>query len=341
MEKIILQKIIDYDNSRKAALCTQIDWKGSVPRKDFPMMLVDEAGEIIGTIGGGALEHEAIEIAKDVITVRKPIVQQFNLTNQDVSKTGSICGGVTTILIEPYTSHTIKILKAINSNSGLLVTKITEETCNIDRQVINNKEIPPLPKKVSDGIAEVKKSKFSKSVKIGNTFYLIQYFGQSPVLHIFGAGHVGQAVAETANFIGIETKIYDERKDLNNAERFPFTSENNTNDLNEIVKSATINPNDFVLVATRGHQHDFELMQWLLQKELSYISLVSSNKKWQLLSEALMNDGISENKINQVHSPVGLDIGSETVPEIAISIIAELINHYRKQKKSAIALSKI
>ncbi len=341
MEKTILQKIIDYDNPRKAALCTQIDWKGSVPRKDFPIMLVDENRNIIGTIGGGALEHETIESAKDVIAVRKPIVQQFNLTNQDVSKTGSICGGVTTILIEPCTQDIVAMLNKAKTDNSLLLTKITENGNEIERQIIHNEEVPPLPKKVSNGIAEVEKSKFSKSVKIGNTFYLIQYFGQSPVLHIFGAGHVGQAVAETANFIGIETKIYDERKDLNNTERFPFASENNTNDLDTIVKSTIINPNDFVLVATRGHQHDFELMRWLLQKELSYISLVSSNKKWQLLSEALMNDGIAKEKIFSVHSPVGLDIGSETVPEIAISIISELIHHYRIGSKSKLSLSQL
>ncbi len=93
------------------------------------------------------------------------------------------------------------------------------------------------------------------------------------------------------------------------------------------------------LVATRGHQHDFELMQWLLKSEINYISLVSSNKKWQLLSKALMKDGFSKAKLGKVHSPVGLDIGSETVPEIAVSIISEIINHYRKGKRSTISLS--
>ena len=67
---------------------------------------------------------------------------------------------------------------------------------------------------------------------------------------------------------------------------------------------------------------------------------MSSKKKWQLLSEALINGGFTEDRINKVHSPVGLDIGSETVPEIAVSIIAEIVNHYSSGAKSDIALSK-
>ena len=86
-----------------------------------------------------------------------------------------------------------------------------------------------------------------------------------PTLHIFGAGHVGQAVAEMAHFIDIDTKIYDERKDLATAERFPFATKLICTDFNHVIKNLSINSNDFVLVATRGHQHDFEVMQWLLK----------------------------------------------------------------------------
>ena len=110
MEISTLKKIINFDISRKAALCTQIEWKGSVPRKDYPMMLVDEYGEIIGTIGGGALEHSAIELSKSTIKTSNPILKTFDLTNQDVDKSGSICGGSTTILIEPFTDDIRKHL---------------------------------------------------------------------------------------------------------------------------------------------------------------------------------------------------------------------------------------
>ena len=121
------------------------------------------------------------------------------------------------------------------------------------------------PKKVVKAIEDALKERDSKSIKIDNDYYLIQYLGIKPTLHIFGAGHVGQAVAEMAHFIDIDTKIYDERKDLATNERFPFAKELNCSEINDVIINLSINSNDLVLVATRGHHHDFEVMQWLLQ----------------------------------------------------------------------------
>ena len=160
-------------------------------------------------------------------------------------------------------------------------------------------------------------------------------------MHIFGAGHVGKALADLAHFVELDTKIYDERKDVANSERFPFALQINNDIVSGLVKNDNISSNDYVLVATRGHQNDFKLMQWLLNIKINYLSLMSSKKKWQLLSEALIKDGFTREQLNEVHSPVGLDIGSETVPEIAISIIAEIVNHYRNSAKSAISLSEL
>ncbi|MCK4904590.1 MAG: XdhC family protein, partial [Candidatus Marinimicrobia bacterium] len=114
----------------------------------------------------------------------------------------------------------------------------------------------------------------------------------------------------------------------------------NNNKISGIIKNANIAQTDYILVATRGHQNDFEIMRWLLNLKIDYLSLMSSKKKWQLLSQALINDGFTQKQINTVHSPVGLDIGSETVPEIAVSIIAEIVNQNRNGAKSKIALSK-
>ena len=195
-------------------------------------------------------------------------------------------------------------------------------------------------KKIVGAIDEVIEQKKSKSIKCNDELFLIQNIGNRPILHIFGAGHVGKAVADLAHFIELSTKIYDERQDLANMERFPFVLQINNNEISEIIKDTNIAQTDYVLVATRGHQNDFELMRWLLNTKIDYLSLMSSKKKWQLLSVALINDGFTQKQLNKVHSPVGLDIGSETVPEIAVSIIAEIVNHCRSGAKSEIALSK-
>ena len=344
MEIRTLERIVNFDISRKAALCTQVEWRGSVPRKDYPMMLVDQRGEIIGTIGGGALEHSVINLARNIIKTGRPVLEKFDLTNQDVTKAGSICGGNTKILIEPYSKEIRCILRSILSDKvidyNILITKVsTRNDVQIERIKIANDYQSAFSKKIVIAIDEVMKQKKSKSINFNNELFLIQNIGDYPVLHIFGAGHVGKAVAELAHFIELNTKIYDERQDLVNKERFPFALQINNDDISEIIKNTNIDQTDYVLVATRGHQHDFELMRWLLTLKINYLGLMSSNKKWQLLSQALINDGYKQEQINSVHSPVGLDIGCETVPEIAVSIIAEIVNHSRSGIKSEIALS--
>lgn len=345
MEIRTLEKIINFDILKKAALCTQVEWRGSVPRKDYPMMLVDGRGEIIGTIGGGALEHSVINLAKNIIKTGKSVLEKFDMTNQDVTKSDSICGGKTTILIEPYSKEIQNILRTIITdkviNNNILITKITsQDDVKIERIKIAKDYHLVFSEKIVSAIDEVIKQKQSKSINYNGEIFLIQNIGNRQIFHIFGAGHVGKAVADLAHFIELDTKIYDERKDMANSTRFPFALQINNDEISEIITGANVAQADYVLVATRGHQHDFELMRWLLNLKLDYLSLMSSKKKWQLLSEALIKDGFSEGQIQNVHSPVGLDIGSETVPEIAVSIISEIVNHYRGGKISAISLSK-
>ncbi len=334
MEIRTLEKIINFNNLRQAALCTQVEWRGSVPRKDYPMMLVDEKGEIIGTIGGGALEHSVINLAQKSIKSGKAILEKFDLTNQDVTKSGSLCGGNTTILIEPYSKRIQNIFKSILSdkvsNYNILITKISlQNDIIIERVKITKDYHLAFPKKIVSVIREVVEQKKSKSINYNNELFLIQNIGNRPILHIFGAGHIGKAVAEMAYFIELDTKIYDERQDLANMERFPFALQINNNEISGVIKNSNIAQTDYVLVATREHQHDIKLMRWLLNIKIDYLSLMSSQKKWQLLSQALFNEGFTLEQINKVYSPVGLDIGSETVPEIAVSIIGEIVSYYR------------
>jgi len=343
MEIRTLEKIINFDTTRTTALCTQVEWRGSVPRKDYPLMLVDDSGEIIGTIGGGALEHSVIEIAQEVIKTGKPVLNKFDLTNEDVNKSASICGGTTTVLIEPYSLEIRNLLRSIfndNTNDNIIITKIsTHNDVLIKRTKVTKNYESNFPLTIVNTIKNVIEQQKSISINYKDELYLIQNTGSRPILHIFGAGHVGKAVADLAHFIELDTKIYDERVELANSERFPFALQIDSNDISEIINNTNIGKTDYVLVATRGHQHDFELMKWLTDIEIDYLSLMSSNKKWELLSQALFNNGVTQRQINKVHSPVGLNVGSETVPEIAVSIIAEIVNHYRNYTKSAISLS--
>ncbi len=335
MEKYIYNILVDFDTESPAVLCSLIDWKGSVPRRDYPVMLVADINAIHGTIGGGNLEHKVIKAANSVLQSRQSMVQSYDLSGTDTAGSDGICGGNVKVLLEPYTASVQSQLKSAyepqSDAKRIIVMRITgEDPAQVERYIVatgfskNN-----LPAGVNKIINKVQTSGKTRTVTTAGEYFVIQSIMPPPELHIFGAGHVGKAVAELASFIELDVHIYDDRLDLATKDRFPNACSIVVAPIDELSSEAVIPSQDFVLIATRGHRHDFELMKWLLTKQLSYLGLMSSERKWRLLSSALQRNGFTEQQLAAVHSPVGMDIASETVPEIAVSIISELINHYR------------
>ncbi len=347
MEKSFYKALVDIDTSRcRAVICTLLDWKGSVPRKDYPLMLVLENGKSIGTIGGGVMEHEVIERARRVLENGMPELPEFDLSRSDASGEGGVCGGKTRILIEPFTRESQNFWKELKlSEPGdqdrIVVTEVFEDESVRSRlsRVLPGESLDSFDAGIAGAIREVIESRRSKSFETEKGFCLVRLVQPPPVLHIFGAGHVARAVAELADFIELDYCVYDDRSGLVNNERFPNAKQIVADDFSKMTEIAKISPQDYVLVATRGHRHDLEILRWLLSTEIEYLGLMSSRRKWRILSKALRETGFPTEKLAAVHAPVGLDIHSETVPEIAVSIISEIVNHYRRAKRSRQSLS--
>ncbi len=336
MEKYIYTALTSYDFSQPATICSQVNWKGSVPRRDYPVMLVLSNGKTVGTVGGGEMEYRVIEAAKKVLETGNPVLLSENLSGKSPDSTHSICGGRTLVLIEPFTEairdfwRRLDILNTGKTSKTVLIQISTKEL-NITRQIINDSfDAAELPQEIQKALNRSFSENKSLSGTLHDQYFLIQYLTRPALLHLFGAGHVAQAVAELLHFIDLDVNVYDDRSDLATTERFPFAEELVTAPIDELPVTTTINSGDFALIATRGHRHDFELMKWLLSTDLSYLGLMSSRHKWKVLRQGLLKAGFSEEQLRLVHSPVGIDIGSETVPEIAVSIVSELIHHYRQ-----------
>ncbi len=144
-------------------------------------------------------------------------------------------------------------------------------------------------------------------------------------LVIVGAGHVGQAVAELAARADFDVTIVDDRRQYANAERFPSAETIVVGPLDEVIPSLPMTVNTFALIVTRGHGHDQEALSLLAPTIAPYVGLIGSRRKIRMILDALREQGVSDEALARVSAPVGLDIGSETVPEIAVSIVAELI----------------
>ena len=146
-----------------------------------------------------------------------------------------------------------------------------------------------------------------------------------PNLFIFGAGHIGQCVAESALRLGFRISVIDDRIKYANKERFPFAQELYVGTWEELFGLLPVNDSSYLLIATRGHRYDLACLRFALQTPARYIGLLGSRRKTKLLFEALEREGVDRSQFERVFAPVGIEIGSESPEEIAISIAAELV----------------
>jgi len=165
----------------------------------------------------------------------------------------------------------------------------------------------------------------------GNVFVLIEPIGVKPLLIIFGAGHVGQEVANYARNLDFYIAVVDDRAEYANKENFPMAklivNSFNPEDWTEL----TFNKNSYCVIVTRGHSHDKAVLRELINYDVQYLGMIGSKVKVNKVKQDLVNEeGISQDKIDRVYSPIGLEIGSETPAEIAISILAQVIKIRRK-----------
>jgi xanthine dehydrogenase accessory factor len=147
-------------------------------------------------------------------------------------------------------------------------------------------------------------------------------------LLIVGGGHVGQAVAKLAAEVDFDIVVLDDRAAYVSADRFPTARQRLVGDIGESLKQLAandINPSMYALIVTRGHAHDEEALYHLAAARAGYVGMIGSKRKIKMIFQDLVARGIPADALKRVHAPLGFAIGSQTVPEIAISIVAELI----------------
>lgn len=159
----------------------------------------------------------------------------------------------------------------------------------------------------------------------GQMEVFIEPIEPAPHLYLIGAGHVAYHLARFAAMVGFRIHVVDDREKFANADRFPDADEIVVESIPEWLHRAEIPPTAYVVILTRGHKHDLDALRALAARDLRYLGLIGSRAKVARLYEALSAESMPPECLRRVHAPVGLDIGAVTPPEIAVSILAELI----------------
>jgi xanthine dehydrogenase accessory factor len=150
----------------------------------------------------------------------------------------------------------------------------------------------------------------------------------NPELVIVGAGHVAQPLATMGALLGLRVKILDDRPEFATRERFPEASDILAVDFSDPFADISIHPWSHVVLVTRGHKYDYECLRKILQGDVrpAYLGMIGSRRRVRATFDALLQEGVPRERLETVRAPIGLDIGSETPAEIAVSVMAEIIH---------------
>ena len=152
----------------------------------------------------------------------------------------------------------------------------------------------------------------------------------TPTLLLVGAGHVGAAVAELGNFLGFRVVVIDDRPEFLSREKFPHADELRAGDVVKEIQKVDITPQTFVVLVTRAHTLDADLLRAVIDKPAAYIGMLGSERRALTVFKMLKQEGVSDETLKRVHAPIGIEINAETPQEIAVSIMAEIIRAQRE-----------
>ena len=342
MKEILDETLRLLEGGQDFALVKLAADRGSTPRAAGAEMLVRRDGSIAGTIGGGLLELTMMKAARQVLEERRSRVTDMGLTGTDVeSEEKMICGGAAEVLItyvppgDPVLLEVCRAARAalaaqrrawlftiLPAGEGDADEGVAVEYCLLgdDDCVAGARPCGPGALRTTVGKIAVHGS---SKLPDGRTV-LVEPLEPAATVVICGGGHVGQALAPVALNAGFRVVVIDDREEFANPQRFPGATVVLA-PIEGALARAGVAEHSYVVIVTRGHVHDMDVLGQALRTPARYIGLMASRGKRARIWSALKDAGSSEEDLARVHSPIGLEIGAETPAELAVSIVAELI----------------
>ena len=335
----------------KLVLATLITRTGSAPRAVGAKYLIRENGSSLGSIGGGCVEAEVWQEAKEVMMKGKGRVLHFTLTSEQLAEGGLICGGNIDIFLEPLKEEFLNIYQEVmkikqKGGSAILATLITVDdgfpkegsskilmkaSGEMMGQIFDGKQIEQRILREGETLLKGNKPTVivfdseKENYPWKRMEVLLEPIFSEPTVFIFGAGHVSQQLAPLAKKVSFKVVVIDDREIFANRERFPESDEIIVSEYEKCFDHLIIDESSYIVIVTRGHLYDGFVLEQAVKTDARYIGMIGSKKKIRTLYQNLMKKGIPKEALDRVHAPIGLDINSETPEEIAVSILAELI----------------
>jgi len=323
-------------------MVTIIRHSGSTPRGAGSRMAVRPDGSIMGTIGGGLVEEMARQQAVSMFQGPALTTRSFELSNNIAAVSDMICGGDLEVLLERISpaEETRTLLETLITeqdlgHQGVLVTTMTGDIPARTLIMASGKRMGNLdiPENI---LAKIKKSPPTTPhiLQDKDRSLFVEPLDGRTTLYLLGAGHVSRPTCEIGKILGMRVVVMDDRPDFANKERFPGADHIEVlENFSHCFATSTLTEHSYIVIVTRGHSHDKTVLQQALKTPAGYIGMIGSSRKKKAIYDALLAEGVPQNRLDTVYSPIGIAIGSQTPEEIAVAIMAEIIQHRAGQKK--------
>lgn len=334
------QFIVDLlDGGRAFALVTLLKDAGSTPRKAGTRMTVEAGGETWGTIGGGLLESEARRVAEESLRSGKASAFDFRFAGATARGDDPVCGGAVRVLVDPapagHADAFAAAAEAVRSRRrGALLTyvrggpHVEVRWCPIPADA---SPVHPVDYSLRTGRATHVET--AGTVPEQRVEFLVEPVIPAPLLLVAGGGHVGQALARQAVLVGFEVAVVEDREEFADASLYPPGVQVHRGRFAELVKQWPLDADTYVAIVGRGHKVDGEALAAVIDKPVRYVGMMGSRRKVVLMRREFLEAGVATaEQLDRVHAPIGLDVGAETVEEIAASIVAELVAALRGRR---------
>lgn len=349
--KEIKQIIKHYELAREkgiqTALATVVHLEGSSYRRPGARMLIEDNGQLTGAISGGCLEGDALRKALHVIAEKRAMLVTYDTMDEDDAKfgVGLGCNGIIQVLIEPILHedplNPVQLLKTLagSREPAVLLTlfdlsdrkAVQHGTCLIyhtPHKIMGT--VPVFPDKIQEDIdlALVQSASSFKQYRDDQVQVtaFIEYIDPPVALIVVGAGNDVMPLVDMANILGWEPHVVDGRSNYATSDRFSAACSVIVAKPEKVLEQFRIDHRTVFVLMTHNYNYDLAMLRALLNVETPYIGSLGPRKKLDRMLDELRDEGvrITDQQMQKIFGPVGLDLGAETSEEIALSILAEI-----------------
>ncbi len=325
----------------KVAVATLVNTRGTTPRKEGAKMLVGEGGRILGSVTiGGCVDAQVIEESAEVLGRNAPRLLELNLGDEEAWEIGLTCGGTIEVFVEPVTldrpdpalvfyekarahaetggrAAVITRLDAPHNGAKLLLfdTGAGEGTLGD----------PFLDRRLAAAATEALSAGKSQTLLLEGVRAFVEVFTPPAILLMVGAGHVSMPLVTLGRSMDFRTIVIDGRPRFATRERFPDVDDLQIGIPSELVQKVPLIPTTALVLVAHDYKYDLPVLRHALTTPVGYIGLLGSTRRGAAILNLLREDGISEEALARVRVPIGLDLGAQSAPEIALAILAEIL----------------